>query len=137
MKAILVIAGVVLAGAAALSQPVRGLFSRDDAPPFPELRVTRSTLAETAVALGSVRPKVGAEVKVGSRISGVVTELNVEVGDHVRQGDLLASLEDDDWRARTDVLRAQLASAVAEAEQAESELARVRRLGELVPQYDV
>lgn len=134
----IVIGSIALAGAAALSQPsVRTLFKSRQAAVFPELRVTRTTLAETAVAIGSVRPKVGAEVKVGSRISGVVTQLNVEVGDRVEQGDLLASLEDADWRARTDVLRAQLASAVAEEEQAATDLDRAQRLGDLVPQYDV
>jgi len=138
MRALLVTAGVmIVAGAAALSQPsIRARFLSRDVAAMPALRVTRSTLAETAVAIGTVRPKVGAEVKVGSRISGVVTELNVEVGDFVKKGDLLASLEDEDWRARADVLRAQLSSASAEEEQSAGELRRVERLGDLVPQLD-
>jgi HlyD family secretion protein len=137
MRGLIVTAGVLLTGAVAFSQPsVRSFFQTREATPMPATRVSRSTLAETAVAIGTVRPKVGAEVKVGSRISGVVTELNVEVGDRVKKGDRLASLEDADWRARTDVLRAQLASAVAEEEHAAGELQRVQRLGDLVPQFD-
>lgn len=134
MRALIITASVVLAGAAvAFSQR----FTSAEPIEMPALRVVRSTLVETAVAIGTVKPKVGAEVKVGSRISGVVTELNVEVGDRVKQGDRLALLEDDDWRARTDVLRAQLASAIAEHEYAAGELQRIHRLGELVPQFDV
>ena len=133
MRALVITASVVLAGAAvAVSQRFTSAVPVE----MPALRVARTTLAETAVAIGTVKPKVGAEVKVGSRISGVVTELNVEVGDRVRKGDRLASLEDDDWRARTDVLRAQLASAIAEQEYAAGELRRIERLGDLVPQFD-
>lgn len=133
MRALIITAVVLLAGAIAFKQR----FSSREATEMPALRVTRSTLADTAVAIGTVKPKVGAEVKVGSRISGVVTELNVEVGDRVKKGDRLALLEDEDWRARTDVLRAQLASAIAEHEYAAGELRRLHRLGELVPQFDV
>ncbi|HEU4886354.1 MAG TPA: efflux RND transporter periplasmic adaptor subunit [Thermoanaerobaculia bacterium] len=136
MRGLIVTAGILLTGAVALSQPIRSLFTSSEAAPMPALRVSRSTLAETAVAIGTVKPKVGAEVKVGSRISGVVTELNVEVGDRVKKGDRLASLEDEDWRARTDVLRAQLASAIAEQDYAAGELQRIERLGDLVPQFD-
>ena len=110
MRASVITAVVLLAIAAAFS---RSRMTSGGAIEMPALRVTRTTLAETAIAIGTIKPKVGAEVKVGSRISGVVTELNVEVGDRVKKGDLLASLEDADWRARTEVLRAQLASTIA------------------------
>lgn len=137
MRALIVTAGLLLTGAVAFSQAsVRSWFTPSDTTPLPTLRVTRSTLAETAVAIGTVKPKVGAEVKVGSRISGVVTELNVEVGDRVQQGARLASLEDLDWRARADVLRAQLQSALAEEEYATGELRRTERLADLVPSFD-
>ena len=133
MRASVITAVVLLAIAAAFS---RSRMTSGGAIEMPALRVTRTTLAETAIAIGTIKPKVGAEVKVGSRISGVVTELNVEVGDRVKKGDLLASLEDADWRARTEVLRAQLASTIAEEEYAAGELQRIERLGDLVPQFD-
>lgn len=100
---------------------------------LPTLRVTRGTLTDATVAIGTIKPKVGAEVKVGSQLSGVVAELKVSVGDRVRRGDVLAALKDADWRARVAALRAQLASSVAEREYAESELARAERLRDLIP----
>jgi RND family efflux transporter MFP subunit len=72
------------------------------------VRATRETLTVSTVALGVVKPKVGAEVKVGSRLSGVVAELAVGVGDRVLKGELLAVLDDAEWRARVEALEAEL-----------------------------
>ena len=138
MRWTLAVAGVTIAGAVALSQgPIRSLLGEPARGELPELRVERSDLEESAIAIGTIRAKVGAEVKVGSRLSGVVSELNVEVGDRVTKGERLASLADADWRARVEVLRAQLASAEAEEGYAETELARTERLGELVPALEL
>ena len=113
--------------------PARSSMRGADAETLPTLRVHRMTLTESAVAIGTIKPKVGAEVKVGSQLSGVVARLNVNIGDRVRKGDLLAALRDDDWRARVDTLKAQLASSIAEQEFADGDLARVERIGDLVP----
>jgi multidrug efflux pump subunit AcrA (membrane-fusion protein) len=43
---------------------------------------------------------VGAEVKVGSRISGVVKRLRANIGDHVQTGQIIAELEDSELQAR-------------------------------------
>ena len=45
------------------------------------------------VASASVTPEVGAEVRVGPRISGVLQRLHTRVGSKVRRGELLAELE--------------------------------------------
>jgi multidrug efflux pump subunit AcrA (membrane-fusion protein) len=42
-------------------------------------------LIRSATAIGIVQPKVGAEVKVGSQISGIVKEIKVSIGDHVEK----------------------------------------------------
>jgi HlyD family secretion protein len=124
---------VVLAGVVAFAYaPSR---KADDS--VPTIIVHRSNLVESAVALGTIKPKVGAEVKVGSQLSGVVAKLNVNVGDVVRKGDVLAALRDEDSRARAATLRAQLASAIAENEFAESELARIERMSGLVSATDL
>ncbi len=62
--------------------------------------VRRRTLSSTVLATGVIKPKVGAEVRVGSRVSGVVKQLNVRVGDSVRRGDLLAQLDDVELTAQ-------------------------------------
>src|SRR3972149_6826733 len=44
-------------------------------------------------ALGAVKPQIGAEVRVGSRISGRVTRLRANIGDRVSKDQVLAELE--------------------------------------------
>jgi RND family efflux transporter MFP subunit len=73
--------------------------------------VTRRTLNATVLATGTVKAIVGAEVKVGSRISGVVTHLPVNIGSAVRKGQLIAQLDDREARSQVDQARSNLAAA--------------------------
>jgi len=131
-------AGLVAVAALALGAGrLESLWDAGAAAPPPTVRVTRGDLAESTLALGAVKPRVGAEVKVGSRLSGVVAELRVAVGDRVAPGELLARLRDDDWRARVEVLRADLAAARAEAAFAAGELTRGRAIAELLPALEL
>jgi len=57
-----------------------------------------------------------------------VAKLRVNIGDHVKKGDLLASLDDTEWRARVDSLKAELAAAIAETEFAQTDLERIEKL---------
>jgi len=104
---------------------------------LPTIRASRETLTESTVAVGTVKPKVGAEVKVGSQVSGIVEKLRVNVGDHVSKGEPLAQLKDDEWRARVDSLEAQLAAAAAEMDYARSELERSERLADVLPRTQI
>jgi macrolide-specific efflux system membrane fusion protein len=101
------------------------------------VRATRERMFESVVATGTVKPKVGAEVKVGSQLSGVVVKLNVNVGDRVSKGDLLALLDGAALRARADTLRAELNAAIAEEKYAESELRKRERLVDTIPAIDL
>lgn len=135
MRRLTIIISLLVAGLLAFAY-VAGpstLRSGSDGPDLPVMRVRRTTLTESIVAIGTIKPKVGAEVKVGSQLSGIVAQLRVNVGDRVEKGDLLASLNDADWRVRVDVLRAQLASSIAESEYARSELERFERIHTLIP----
>src|SRR6516164_8848183 len=60
---------------------------------------------------------VSEEVRVSSELSGRLKSVNVEEGDRVRRGQLLAELENADYRAR-------VASAEAELAEREAELRR-------------
>ena len=137
MRKIIALAVLLFTGFLVYSYARSSFRGRSEVGELPTLRASRSTLTESAVAVGTVKPKVGAEVKVGSQLSGVVAELNVNVGDKVAKGDVLASLRNADWRARVEVLKAQLASAIAEQEFAEGELARVEKLGDLIPRLQL
>jgi RND family efflux transporter MFP subunit len=134
MRWLIIIAGLFCAGFAALNYtPVRSMLHGREAASLPTLRVSRGTLTNSTVAIGTIKSKVGAEVKVGSQLSGVVGDLRVNVGDKVNKGDILATLRDEDLRARMDMLKAQLTSAIAEKEYAQSDLARSERMSDLIP----
>jgi HlyD family secretion protein len=135
---VIFLAGLLVVGVLAFNySPLRSMVRGQEPDNLPTLRVSRATLTESTVAIGTIKSKVGAEVKVGSQLSGVVADLKVNVGDKVAKGDLLASLKDEDWRARVDMLKAQLASAIAEKDYAQSQLERSERLGDLLSRQQV
>ncbi len=92
------------------------------------VRAARRDLDSVVKATGVIRPVVGAEVKVGSRASGVVERLHARVGDRVRKGQLLAELETRELAARRDQAAAAVESARAAAAFAAQEEARARRV---------
>ena len=92
------------------------------------VRVVRRDIAAQVKATGVIKPRVGAEVKVGSRISGVVKRLHVQIGDSVVQGQLLAELDDRDLVALHDQAAATLKQLEATKRYAEADLRRKREL---------
>src|SRR5687768_16983792 len=80
--------------------------------------VSRRPFAATVSALGAVKPRIGAEVRVGSRISGRVRQLRANVGDRVTIGQVIAELETAD-------LDALVAQRRAEVRVSESRLAAI------------
>lgn len=60
----------------------------------------RRMIANTVNATGTVRLRVGSEVRVGSQLSGIVKKLNVTVGSHVRAGEVIAAIDDATIQAR-------------------------------------
>jgi len=100
----------------------------DKQPTRQSTRVDFSTLTEIVIATGVIRPMVGAEVNVGSRISGTVVNLPVEVGDRVEVDQLLAELDTTALEAAADQVRAEVALARPRVALAESVLKRRQRL---------
>jgi RND family efflux transporter MFP subunit len=68
------------------------------------------------------------EVDQAFRVGGKVVERRVDVGDVVRAGDVLAVLDDSDYRLAVQVAEQQLAVALANATQAESDRRRLEDL---------
>ncbi len=93
----------------------------EHAPP-PVETVARRDFAASVLATGSVQPQIGAEGRVGARVSGKVERLLANIGDRVERGQVVARLEKDD-------LDAMLAQREAEVELAEAKLAAVESLG--------
>src|SRR5207237_3692978 len=81
---------------------------------------THRDFSSSVKAIGTIKPQIGAEVRVGARISGKLERLAANIGDKVEKGQVLAELESADLRAIVE--RNQAAAAVAEEEIADSEL---------------
>ena len=90
--------------------------------------VSLGALNETVMATGVIRPVTGAEVNVGSRISGTVVSLPVAVGDRVEIGQLLAELDAAALEAQADEARADVTLSEPRVELAKSILIRRQRL---------
>ena len=76
-------------------------------------KAERADIARSVVATGKVQPITKVEVK--SKASGIVTKLNVDINAHVKQGDVLAQLDQIEILAQVAAQRAQLAAAESNA----------------------
>lgn len=142
MKTGAVIAGIAVAGALAggIRWGLSGSGGDADA-----LVVDGYTQAETRsiasniLATGIIRLRVGAEVRVGSQMSGIVEELNVVVGSKVEQGDVIARIDARSLQSRLDQANAQVRVLQQEVKRAEIELERARQmdLEGLAPANDI
>src|SRR5579884_217756 len=73
--------------------------------------VTRGDLVETVSATGSVTAQTGAQVKIGSQITGTIKRLYADVGSYVKAGQVIAELNLPDIQAQLAQAEANLAAA--------------------------
>ncbi|MFW5490255.1 MAG: efflux RND transporter periplasmic adaptor subunit [Desulfovibrio sp.] len=74
--------------------------------------------------------KAGIETQLSFRVGGEIEKLPVKVGMRVRRGDLIARLDDNDYRLRAKEAQAGLAQAVAALNKARADYERARYLYE-------
>ena len=86
--------------------------------------VLRKDIYQKVVATGTVTLKTGAEVKIGARISGQLEKLMVKIGDIVRAGDMIATIEHEDLLAR-------VAQFTADLKAEEARLKKIKEEGPL------
>lgn len=91
-------------------------------------KVARRDLGATVQATGVVKPMVGSEVKVGARTPGKVIELPINVGQQVKEGEVIAKLEQDDLIAKVKLQEAILAEAKAEMDRVSKDIEREKPL---------
>ncbi|MDP2898597.1 MAG: efflux RND transporter periplasmic adaptor subunit [bacterium] len=118
-KTILVLLLVAAGAVLSLLWFARGRRSGDQGPAT--YSVARRTFTSTVLATGAVKPQVGAEVRVGARVSGKVEVLHTNVGAVVEKGDAIADLEKAD-------LKAMVAQRQAELDIAEGKLSAAQAL---------
>jgi macrolide-specific efflux system membrane fusion protein len=90
--------------------------------------VEKRDMGSLVQATGIIKPKVGAEVKVGARITGKVEQLYANIGDRVKKGQVLVRLEQDDLKARADLAEAAYLETVAAFDKAKLDLERDKPL---------
>lgn len=90
--------------------------------------VTRRNIGSSVLATGIIKPMVGAEVRVGSRVSGLVKSLHANVGDYVKKGQIIAELEPSEYQAKYNQNLAALQNARANFEYAKLDLERQKSL---------
>ncbi|MDD3471181.1 MAG: efflux RND transporter periplasmic adaptor subunit [Syntrophaceae bacterium] len=91
-------------------------------------KVIRRDLGATVQATGIVKPMVGSEVKVGARTPGKVVELPINVGQTVREGQVIAKLEQDDLIAKVKLQEAILSESKADMDRVSKDIERERPL---------
>jgi HlyD family secretion protein len=105
---VVVIAVVIVgAGGVALARMVSG----GSIDPNRIAKVSRGDVARSVVATGKIQPITKVEVK--SKASGIVEKLFVDINNHVRKGQELAQLDEQEIQAQVAAQRAQLAAAEA------------------------
>ena len=75
---------------------------------------------------GEVRARV--ESRLGFRVAGKLSQRAVQLGEHVKAGQLLAQLDAQDYRLAADAARAQLAVAASNRDQAAADFKRFKEL---------
>jgi multidrug efflux pump subunit AcrA (membrane-fusion protein) len=76
----------------------RRLFPKSGYEILETARVEKGSIRGVLVETGIIKPQVGAVVKIGSRITGAIVQMNVKIGDKVKKGDLIALVDDRELR---------------------------------------
>jgi RND family efflux transporter MFP subunit len=121
---VIVLAGGAVAGYLIQKQPhSEGNFAAASTI-SPEMREIDSTVTTS----GTVRLRTGAQVRVGSQVSGIVRKLNVTVGSHIQKGDIIAEIDPRPLQARVEQSRTQAAMDEVGVGKAERDLKRGKQL---------
>lgn len=94
--------------------------------PVKVFRVEQNAAADARSFAGEVRARI--ETPLSFRVAGKLLERKIDVGDQVHKGQLLAILDNTDYRLAVQAIKAQLASARADSNFLRDDLARYREL---------
>ena len=97
-----------------------GVIGKDEGIKVTTEKATKQTITETVNASGKVYPEI--EVKMSPDISGEIVELNVEEGDSVKKGQVLARIYGDIYATQRDQAAAIVSQQQAQAANASASL---------------
>jgi HlyD family secretion protein len=113
-----------------------GVLGKDEGTKVTSQKVIRTTIVETVNASGKIYPEV--EVKLSPDISGEIVELNVEEGDSVRKGQVLARIYGDIYATQRDQAAAIVNQQQAQVANASASLAALQaQLDQAKKTYDM
>lgn len=117
--------GSALLGALILGFLIWRLFLADaDAPSVLTAEITRGNLEQTVEATGTLEPKD--LISVGAQVSGRLETLNVELGQTVRKGQLIAQIDAQTQTNSLKTAQAELANTQAQRASRQAALARAQ-----------
>jgi macrolide-specific efflux system membrane fusion protein len=114
------LATIVLGGVLAAAFGWYFIGGRSGAMEYRTELVVKGDLEKTVTALAQVRPKTF--VDVGTQVSGQLRKVAVEIGDTVKQGQLLAEIDPTVYQTRVLADRAKIENLKAQLEQARAQL---------------
>jgi RND family efflux transporter MFP subunit len=119
---------ILVAGTGAALAVRAALHDKGGARPVETVRVSRADIGAVVKATGVVKLPLGAEVRLGAQVPGLVRRLAVDLGDTVVKGQHLAEIKVADRLARRAQAQAALSSALANHAFAAADLGRKRGL---------
>lgn len=93
-------------------------------PIAPVVSASRATLANSLIVAGEFLPYQ--EVELHAKVAGYIRSIHVDIGDKVRQGEVLAVLDVPELQAQVQGAQAGVQQAQAEIQRATSDVARAR-----------
>jgi len=102
-----------------------GAFGKNEGIKATAEKVQKRTIIEVVNATGKVYPEI--EVKISPDISGEITELNVQEGDSVKKGQVLARIYADIYSIQRDQAAAGLSQSEAQVLQSQAQAANSQR----------
>ncbi len=115
---------IVLLGATAYFGRQHFFSPPDPAADLQFASVTRGDIEDVVTATGTLQPRD--YVDVGAQVSGQLTHIHVEVGQQVKEGDLLAEIDPTVLQSRVDATRASLRNQRAQLKDREASLVLAR-----------
>lgn len=69
-------------------------FKKEEIKILETAKVSRTDINAVLVETGTIKSQVGAQVNISARATGVITQMNVKIGDSVKKGQLIALIDD-------------------------------------------
>jgi HlyD family secretion protein len=126
MKKKTLIIGAVAIAVISIFLLIKSLTKKESAMTFDTVKVEKGTITNTVTATGTIEAIT--TVEVGTQVSGIIQNIYVDFNDNVKQGQVLAKLDETSLRTQLDQNQASLDQAQAQLTYQESNWNRLKVL---------